>query len=408
MIVAYATQAGRTADDGSGRNSPFTAAFLRHIEAQEEIGTIFRRISADVYEATKRMQLPELSLSLIGEFYLRGRVDISVAPSIAPTPAPRPDPCAAAADHWRSTEAIGTIAAFEDHLARFPTCTFAGLAKARIAAAVPPTQPAPPPAPVGPAVGIFPPASGASPLTAERERALKPKDTFKECEGCPEMVVVPAGSFIMGSPVGEQLRGLNEGPQHRVTIAKPFAVAKFHVTRDQFATFVDETGFAPETSCWIFENPNSLVHRKDRSWRNPGFAQDGTHPAVCLSWDDAKRYVAWLSAKTGKNYRLLTEAEWEYAARAGSTTQYSYGNDAKDICRYGNGLDQTGKREIAGYPSWMTFSCSDGYAYTSPVGSFAPNAFGLYDMHGNAWQRGGGLLSRQLSRSATGRLGLEF
>jgi Caspase domain len=125
MIVAYATQAGRTAEDGDGRNSPYTAAFLKNIEAKDEIGTIFRRISADVYTTTRQTQLPELSLSLIGEFYLNGKVQITV------TPAPA-DPCAAASDHWKSSESIGTIEAYQDHITRFPGCAFAGLAKVRI------------------------------------------------------------------------------------------------------------------------------------------------------------------------------------------------------------------------------------------------------------------------------------
>ena len=129
MIIAYATQAGRTAEDGDGRNSPYTAAFLRNVEVKEEIGTIFRRISADVYQTTGQTQLPELSLSLIGEFYLNGKLQITVAPTTPPAPA---DPCAAASDHWKSAEAINTRGAFEDHLARFPNCAFAGLARARI------------------------------------------------------------------------------------------------------------------------------------------------------------------------------------------------------------------------------------------------------------------------------------
>jgi hypothetical protein len=129
MIVAFATQAGRTAEDGDGRNSPYTAAFLRNVEAKEEIGTIFRRISADVYQTTRQSQLPELSLSLIGEFYLNGKLQINVAPTTPIAPADR---CAVAGDHWKSAEAINTIGAFEDHLARFPNCAFAGLARARI------------------------------------------------------------------------------------------------------------------------------------------------------------------------------------------------------------------------------------------------------------------------------------
>jgi hypothetical protein len=129
MIIAYSTQAGSTADDGAGRNSPYTEAFLRHIEEQEEIATIFRRVAADVYETTGHGQIPELSLSLIGEFYLRGRLDINVH-----SQPPVSDPCVAASDHWKSAEAIGTVAAFEDHVARFPNCPFAGLAKSKIAA----------------------------------------------------------------------------------------------------------------------------------------------------------------------------------------------------------------------------------------------------------------------------------
>ena len=131
MIVAYATQAGRTAEDGHGRNSPYTAAFLKNIEAKEEIGTVFRRVSADVYEATRQAQLPELSLSLIGEFYLNGKLQITVGPAAPAKPA---DPCFAASEHWKSAEAIGTAEAFEDHLARFSGCAFAGLARASIEA----------------------------------------------------------------------------------------------------------------------------------------------------------------------------------------------------------------------------------------------------------------------------------
>jgi len=126
-IVSYSTQSGRTAVDGTGRNSPYTSAFLRHIEDKDDISTVFHHIGANVYEATRGAQVPELSLSFFGEFYLNGPVQINVT-----TPAPA-DPCAAAGDHWRSAESIATVAAFEDHLARFPNCAFAGLAKARIA-----------------------------------------------------------------------------------------------------------------------------------------------------------------------------------------------------------------------------------------------------------------------------------
>jgi caspase domain-containing protein/polyglycine hydrolase-like protein len=144
MIVAYATQAGRTADDGDGHNSPYTAAFLKNIEAKDEIGTIFRRVSSDVYTATRQAQLPELSLSLIGEFYLNGKMQITVTlPPAMPT-----DPCANASEHWKSAETIGTLEAYQDHVARFPNCTFAGLAKARIEALKNKTAAVAPPEPL--------------------------------------------------------------------------------------------------------------------------------------------------------------------------------------------------------------------------------------------------------------------
>jgi C-terminal peptidase prc len=130
-IISYATQAGRTAVDGKGRNSPYTAAFLRHIEEKEEIATVFHHISADVYETTNHAQTPELSLSFFGEYYLNGKMLVT-APRAPAAPTPRTDPCAAAESHWKSAAALGTITAFEDHITRFPTCAFAQLARARV------------------------------------------------------------------------------------------------------------------------------------------------------------------------------------------------------------------------------------------------------------------------------------
>jgi formylglycine-generating enzyme required for sulfatase activity len=206
-----------------------------------------------------------------------------------------------------------------------------------------------------------------APLNAAQERELKPKDSFKECADCPEMVVVPAGSFTMGSLPGEKGRVSNdESPQHLVTIGRAFAVGKFHVTRDQFASFVQKTGYAASTTC-------------GGGWRDPDFVQEGTHPVVCVNWDDAKAYVDWAAKETGKPYRLLSEAEWEYAARGrtspGEYPRFWFGDDEREICRYGNFGDR-----------WKFAPCNDGYDHTSPVGHYEPNAFGLYDMAGNAQQ----------------------
>jgi formylglycine-generating enzyme required for sulfatase activity len=206
--------------------------------------------------------------------------------------------------------------------------------------------------------------------------------SFRDCSGCPEMVKVPAGSFVMGSSANETDRDDDEGPQHQVRIARPFAVGKFVVTVEQYAAFVQATGHESGNSCSTWTD-GKWSPAPGRSWRNPGYAQEPSHPAVCLSWNDAKAYAAWLSGKTGKPYRLLTEAEWEYAARAGSPTRYYFGDEDGDFCRFGNGADQTAKKA---HPYWTALPCDDGYLTTAPVGAFKPNRFGLYDMLGNVWQ----------------------
>jgi Caspase domain/VHL beta domain len=161
-IISYSTQSGRTAADGDGRNSPYTAAFLRHIEDRDEISTVFHHISADVYDSSSGAQVPELSLSFFGEFYLNGKLQVTVSPA----PRPPADPCASAGDHWKSAEAIGTSKAFEDHLARYPTCAFAGLARARLDA-LKTKQAALPPAPAA-----APPPNGAIPNDPNRAAAV--------------------------------------------------------------------------------------------------------------------------------------------------------------------------------------------------------------------------------------------
>lgn len=167
MIVAYSTQANQTAEDGTGRNSPYTAAFLKNIEQPEEITTVFKHVAADVYQATGQRQRPELSLSAIGDFYLKGR-SVAVGPSgpnAGPPPTPS-NPCAAAEAHWHSTKSIGTQAAYQDHLDRFSTCAFAGLARAKIAALQRPATP--PPAP--PQIPTSPPVAATGYLFPDSDR----------------------------------------------------------------------------------------------------------------------------------------------------------------------------------------------------------------------------------------------
>jgi formylglycine-generating enzyme required for sulfatase activity len=194
----------------------------------------------------------------------------------------------------------------------------------------------------------------------------RPKDTFKDCPDCPGMVVVPAGHFIIGSPESEPGRESGkkgiESPQHDVTIGTAFAVGRFAVTVGEFATFVRETNYATGDKCWTYEG-GKWEGRTDRSFHNPGFAQDDRHPAMCVSWNDAKAFVAWLSRKTGKTYRLLSEAEREYVTRAGTTTPFWWGSSIT--------------------PKQANYNGYKGSEGTVPVDSFEPNPWGLYQVHGN-------------------------
>lgn len=211
-------------------------------------------------------------------------------------------------------------------------------------------------------LGIFPGAnrekhkSDADGNRRDPALSVKPGsgESFKDCDTCPEMVVVPAGSFMMGSPKGEGGRDEDEGPQREVTFAKPFAVGKFEVTWDEWDACVAGRG------C-----DNAPVEKAggDNGWGK------GRRPIIEVDWKDAKAFASWLSKKTGKPYRLLTEAEWEYAARAGSTTRYSWGDDVGKGNANCNGCGS----------EWDD-------KQTAPVGSFKPNGFGLHDMHGNVWE----------------------
>jgi formylglycine-generating enzyme required for sulfatase activity/class 3 adenylate cyclase len=212
---------------------------------------------------------------------------------------------------------------------------------------------------------------------------------FHDCEGCPEMIVIPAGSFTMGMPHSEADRygvlpaqALTSLPLHEVRFARPFAIGKFPVTRREYGKFVEETGYKSGAGCSALPL-DGVVWRFDlsRSWREPGFDQAGDHPVVCVNWNDAHAYARWLSEKTGQRYRLPSEAEWEYAARAGSTTGRYFADDA--ICEFANVRDRSAKQI---YSAGQFFDCDDGFVHTSPVGTFPPNGFGLHDVLGNVWQ----------------------
>ena len=212
---------------------------------------------------------------------------------------------------------------------------------------------------------------------------------FRDCPHCPMMVVVPPGTFTMGSPGDEAGRFGNEGPQHAVTIARAFAMSMYDVTVSDYRRFVRATGRAVTNDCRIYDPAfiePQLVRVHGKNWSRPNFVQTGRHPVVCVTFDDAGAYVAWLNGMVAKHsgdhpssgpYRLPSEAEWEYAARAGSQTPFYWGSVIRrSDANYGP--DEPAFAPVAKGP--------DRWGYTSPVGSFPANPFGLYDMAGNVWQ----------------------
>jgi sulfatase modifying factor 1 len=202
-----------------------------------------------------------------------------------------------------------------------------------------------------------------------------------------KLVLVPPGKFMMGSPESEKDRSKDEGPQHEVTLSKPFYMGVYEVTKGQFAQFVSDSGHKTDAEkggkAWGWDGTN-FAEIAGYSWRKTGFEQTEDHPVVNVSWDDAVEFCKWLSKKTGKTVSLPTEARWEYACRAGTTTAYPWGDDPDDGKGWCNAADQTAKKTFGA--SWTYFSWDDGYAFTSPAGKFKANAFGLYDMIGNAWE----------------------
>ncbi len=247
------------------------------------------------------------------------------------------------------------------------------------------------------------PAMSETPLPEQVENSLGMR-----------FVLVPAGEFLMGSdedpdslaqayPQYERRRFLilgDEAPVHRVRITRPFYLGRFEVTVGQFKKFLALSGYVPES---VADATGGYGYNRDYdpaqsrrgdafegrdpkySWANPGFAQSDNDPVVNVTWQDAKAMAAWLSRTEGTTYRLPTEAEWEYACRAGTRTRYSSGDDPATLLKAANVFDADCMQN---WLKWQQYAVAghDGFAFTAPVGSFAPNAWGLHDMHGNVWE----------------------
>ena len=207
---------------------------------------------------------------------------------------------------------------------------------------------------------------------------IQPGTTLRDCPTCPVFTVLPTGRFQQGSAPTENSSAF-EKPLQWVMIAHPIALSTNAVTVDEFREFVAATGRDMQ-GCDTYDS--DWRHRPENNWENPGFAQTGSHPVTCTSWNDAKAYAAWLSAKTGQHYRLPSASEWEYAARAGGAAAQPW-TEASGACANANVADQSAGHR---YPGWAVFACNDGFVQTSPVGSFKANSFGLNDMLGNVFQ----------------------
>lgn len=225
--------------------------------------------------------------------------------------------------------------------------------------------------------------------TAIAADATRAPQVLRDCDTCPEMVVVPAGVFVMGTPAA-MLGGAESPPETQPTvirISRPFAIGRFEVTRGEFAAFVNASGREQRTGCRTWDAALGRFNDDGRrTWLDPGVPAEPTerHPASCVSWADAQAYASWLSQETGKSYRLPSAAEWEYAARAGTTTLRPWGDAPEEGCDHANIYD-LGSR--AAYQlGWLQAGCHDGYADVAPVGQFQANRFGLHDMIGNVWE----------------------
>ena len=409
MLIAYATGPGAVAADGGGRNSPFTAALLKWIEQPGlDVARMFRRVREEVVGQTDDSQWPWTRDALLGDFYFAGAAGLPAVPpprllKSPPSREPELEPVEAtyvAVKDVSVREAPSVRAARIAVLPRGAEVYVAGKVKGENWYLVQLDDRR-----QGYVFGALLTTGIAPPPPARPAPTLKAGETLpRDCAECPEMVVIPAGHFPMGSPGREKGRVGDEGPRHRVTIPRAFALSKFEVTRAEFSAFARDTGH-DQPGCYVDDGSarrsrlqpyyrrnykrrasSSYQHRGTwkmnhrKGWHDPNFDQTDRDPVVCVNWDDAQDYVTWLSLKTGQEYRLPSESEWEYAARAGTTTARYWGDSPNLACRHGNIHDQTSKAE-SGHKS--TLRCRDGYDTTAPVGSFGANEFGLHDVLGN-------------------------
>lgn len=383
-LIAYACAPGTSANDGEGKNGLYTQHLLQNIGTPGMIvEEMFKRVRQGVAKDSAKKQVPWEESSLIGHFsFVAEKPGEKEEPPSAPplpSPPPPPEPTSALSPDPlppplppSSSPASPTPAASISARPSFPSW----LRKARYGAVVLAlmisafvayfrpgggTNPEPKRESPSGASNVASPAPAAAPATGAVAPAVG--TVWRDPVTGMEFVWVPQGCFMMGSPSSETGHNDDEGPVHEVCISGLW-VGKYAVTNEEYRKYKPGHGSSD------YKNWSLNEDRK---------------PAVYVSWEDAKAYAQWLSGQGNGKFRLLTEAEWEYAARARTTTSRFWGDSPDDACRYANVHDRRSRRTFSEL-TWEAHDCDDRYAVTAPVGRFRPNAFGLYDMLGNVWQ----------------------
>ena len=373
-LISFATRPGGVASDGDGRNGLYTSVLLQAMNSTNlPIEQLLKKVVSGVKVASNSKQEPWMEGSIEGDFCFGQCNAVQTAVS---------DDRAL----WESVKDSRDVADLRAYVNRFPNGLFAEVAANKIRA--------------------IQAASGdqESSARAEQERrrreaaeaaakkaqsAANPGAIVKDCAECPELVVVPAGNFTMGSSAQEQALAnsagvsaeltARESPQHYVRVPS-FAAGRYAVTKGEFAAFVRASNYRTETEhgggCYVWTGKDKeWQDDADFNWRNAGFSQGDDHPVVCVSWNDVQAYIQWLNRISGKSYRLLSEAEWEYVARGGTQTAFWWGDNVS-----------TSRANYNGSTSYNGSPKGKNRQATVPVQSFSPNPFGLYNLNGNVWE----------------------
>ena len=419
-LILYATSPGGVASDGSGRNGIFTQHLLKAIDTPNyTVEKVFKTTANKVYTDTHKKQLPWQSGVMLGDFYFSQSTAVGVTPVVPNFAAPVVNSQQAEIAFWTTIQGETTPAYFNSYLNQYPQGLYAELARLKannINATITPrvniaahlTIKASPGDAQIRILNIAPKyqdyidlkpgryhievsKSGYQRHTEWLELSAEDKvhsvvleQVSRQSQYEPDMVNIQGGCYQMGSPGVEKGRDEDE-KQHQVCVDN-FQMGKKEVTITEFKQFIQATGYHTDTEnnvekqgCYAYSSSeNKWDSWAGYYWNKVGFSQTDQHPVVCVSWNDVQKYIGWLNENSAGNYRLPTEAEWEYAARGGTETAYFW-SDAVDsqACRYANINDK----------NWANgFPCDDGYKYTAPVGNYQANVLGLYDMSGNVYE----------------------